>query len=174
MGQLAVTRKGIALWLEAQAFRLTVGGLSQKQIAQVVTEMGRGIRPGRLEGIEYPPDYGVTDVGVLKAFRRYCQRNPVPGLAELRRVDTQRCEDIFRSLLPTIAKGGREGAIAADAAVRALAHKARINGLEAPVKVRATDAQGRTLTPIPIETVRKIMEGGEVIFDAEPNIKQIG
>ena len=86
----------------------------------------------------------------------------------MRQIDTQRCDDIYRAMLPMIRSGGRGSALAADAATRALAHKAKINGMDAPLKIRATDAQGRDLTPIPIETIRRIMNGGGV-FDAEPD-----
>ena len=71
-----------------------------------------------------------------------------------------------------IRAGGRGSALAADAATRAQAHKARINGMDAPIKIAAVDRQGRDLVPIPIETVRRIMEGGEVVFDAEPNYRE--
>jgi hypothetical protein len=130
--------------------------------------MGRSLRPGRLEGVEYPPDYKISQPGVLKAFRRYCQRNPPPGLSEMRR-----CDDIYRAMLPIIRSGGRGSALAADAATRALAHKARINGMDAPIKIAATDRQGRDFAPIPIETIRRIMDGGEVVFDAEPDYKDV-
>jgi len=118
-----------------------------------------------------PPDYKILQQAVHKAFRRYCQRNPALGLAEMRRVDTQRCDDIYRAMLPIIRSGGRGSAVAADAATRALAHKARINGMDAPIKIAATDRQGRNFAPIPIETIRRIKDGGEVVFDAEPNYK---
>jgi hypothetical protein len=83
-----------------------VATLASSQILQF-TGLGNFPRPGRLEGVEYPPDYKIAQSSVLLAFRRYCQRNPPPGLFEMRRVDTQRCEDIYRALLPTIAQGGR-------------------------------------------------------------------
>ena len=63
-----------------------------------------------------------------------------------------------------IRAGGRGSALAADAATRALAHKARINGMDAPIKIAATDRQGRDFAPIPIETIRRIMDGGEVRY----------
>jgi hypothetical protein len=44
--------------------------------------------------------------------------------------------------------------------------------MDAPIKLAAVDAQGRDFIPIPIATVHKIMEGGDVVFDAEPNYKQ--
>jgi hypothetical protein len=91
----------------------------------------------------------------------------------MRQIDTQRCDDIYRSMLPMIRAGGRGSALAADAATRALAHKARINGMDAPIKIAATDRQGRDFAPIPIETIRRIMDGGEVRFEHEPNYKQI-
>ena len=153
--------KAIALWVQGEAYRMVIAGMTQREIAQVITEMGRGLRPGRLEGVEYPPDYRISQQAVTLAFRRYCQRNPVPGIAEMRRIDTQRCDDIYRSMLPMIRAGGRGSALAADAATRAIAHKARINGMDAPIKIAATDRQGRDFAPIPIETIRRIMDGGE-------------
>jgi hypothetical protein len=154
----------IALWVQAKAYELTVAVMNRREIAQVITEMGRGIRPGRLEGVEYPPNYSITHQSVTQAFRQYCKRNPLPGLEEMRRLDTQRCDDIYRAMLPMIRKGGRDSALAADAATRALAHKARINGMDAPIKIAATDRMGRDFIPIPIATVHKIMEGGDVVL----------
>jgi hypothetical protein len=154
-------------WVDAQAYRLIVSGMTYREAAQLITDIGRGLRPGRLEGVAYPPDYSISHPAVIKAFRRYCQRNPPPGLYEMRRLDTQRCDDIYRAMLPLIMSGGRGSSLAADAAVRVLAHKAKINGMEAPVKIAPTDRLGRDLVPIPIETVRRIMEGGEVVFDHE-------
>jgi hypothetical protein len=113
--------------------------------AQVITEMGRGILPGRLEGVEYPRDYRISQQAVQKAFRRYCQRNPLPGLAEMRQIDTQRCDDIYRAMLPMIRKGGRGSALAADAATRALAHKAK--------KRTVTDEQGEGF----VEFLKRVM-----------------
>jgi len=164
--------KAIALWVQAKAYEMVIAGMTQREIAQVITEMGRGIRPDRLEGVEYPPDYKISQQAVTLAFRRYCQRNPPPGLEQMRQIDTQRCDDIYRDMLPIIRGGGHGAALAADAATRALAHKARINGMDAPIKVAATDKQGRDFAPIPIETIRRIMDGGEVRFEHEPNYKQ--
>src|ERR1700688_814689 len=90
--------KAIALWVQGEAYRMVIAGMTQREIAQVITEMGRGLRPGRLEGVEYPPDYRISQQAVTLAFRRYCQRNPVPGIAEMRRIDTQRCDDIYRAM----------------------------------------------------------------------------
>jgi hypothetical protein len=71
--------KAIALWVQAKAYEMVIAGMTQREIAQVITEMGRGIRPGRLEGVEYPPDYKISQQAVTLAFRRYCQRNPLPA-----------------------------------------------------------------------------------------------
>src|SRR3984893_9867384 len=108
MNDLTAPRnRAISLWVEAQVYGMVIAGMTQREIAQVITAEGRGIRPGRLEGIEYPTNYKISQQAVQKAFRRYCQRNPVPGLAEMRRVDTQRCDDIYRAMLPIIRSGGR-------------------------------------------------------------------
>jgi hypothetical protein len=143
MNELILQNRAISLWAEAQAYRFIVGRLTQQETAQAITEMGRGIRPGRLEGVEYPPDYKISQPGVLKAFRRYCQRKPPPGLAEMRRVDTQRCDDIYRAMLSIIRGGGRGTALAADAATRALAHKARITTWSVAISDNRRAAGGR-------------------------------
>jgi hypothetical protein len=83
---------------------MVIAGMTQREIAQVITEMGRGIRAGRLEGVEYPPDYKISQQAVTLAFRRYCQRNPLPGFEQMRQIDTQRCDDIYRAMLPIITR----------------------------------------------------------------------
>ena len=35
------------------------------------------------------------------------------------------------------------------------------------MKIAQTDRQRRDLVPIPIETIRRIMDGGEIVFDQE-------
>jgi hypothetical protein len=44
-------------------------------------------------------------MAVSKAFRRFTQHNKPHSLLEMRRIDTQRCEDIFKAFLPALLKG---------------------------------------------------------------------
>jgi hypothetical protein len=104
-------------------------------------------------------------VGIASVIRYRASR-------EMRQIDTQRCDDIYRAMLPAIKRGGRGSALTADAATRALAHKVLINGMEAPMKIAQTDRQRRDLVPIPIETIRRIMDGGEVVFDQEGPLRR--
>jgi hypothetical protein len=157
-------RCALTQWVEAQSYRLLISGFSSWQAAEAITKMGRGQLPGRLEGVEYPPDYSISAMAVSKAFRRFTQHNKPHSILEMRRIDTQRCEDIFKAFLPGLLKGDCRAGIVA---IAALKHKARINGVELPAKVAMTSSTGEDLVPIPLATVRKIMEGGEVVFDHE-------
>jgi hypothetical protein len=54
-----ITRNSVAaisLWVQARAYEMIVAGFTQAETAKAITEMGRGIRPRKLEGVEYPPD----------------------------------------------------------------------------------------------------------------------
>jgi hypothetical protein len=157
-------RRARTQWVEGQSYRLAISGFSSSQAAEVITKMGRGLLPGRLEGVEYPHDYSISSMAVSKAFRRFTQHNKPHSLLEMRRIDTQRCEDIFKAFLPALVKGDCRVGIVAIAALR---HKARINGVEMPAKVAMTNSTSEDLVPIPLATIRKIMDGGEVVFDHE-------
>jgi len=114
--------------------------------------------------VEYPPDYSISPMAVSKAFRRFTQHNKPHSLLEMRRIDTQRCEDIFKAFLPALLKGDCRAGIVA---IAALKHKARINGVEMPAKVAMTNSTSEDLIRIPLATIRKILDGGEVVFDHE-------
>ena len=78
-------------------------------------------------------------MGCHKALRRALRRAPVLAAEEMRRLDTDRCEEMYRSLTPSIEQGDSQ---AVRAAVQVLALKAGINGyksseMEARVSARA-------------------------------------
>ena len=104
----------------------------RQAIAEQITQVGRGQEgagdPLLPEGIRFPPDYQITAMGCHKAVRRALRRAPFLEADEMRRIDTDRCEDIYLFLTPGIRQGDPQSA---RAAVNVLAHKAAINGYKA-------------------------------------------
>ena len=60
-----------------------------------------------------------------KAFKKAIARQPALEVAEMRKLDTMRCEEMFMHLQQGIRKGN---ARAVEVAVKVLDHKAKING----------------------------------------------
>ena len=120
-----------AQWVEIEAMRLKRNGFSYEAIAEQVTQVGRGqkvpVTP-LLEGIRFPPDYKITAMGCHKAIRRALRLAPTLEADEMRRFDTDRCEDMYLFLTPGIRQGDPRSV---RAAVSVLAHKAAINGYKA-------------------------------------------
>jgi hypothetical protein len=78
--------------------------------------------------------------GPWRAATRALNRIPVAAAEELRRIDTLRIEEMYRALLPAIGRGDPR---AIEAALRVLAHKAKLNGYAAPSKLELTGKNGR-------------------------------
>jgi hypothetical protein len=115
-------------WLEGEVLRLKRLGFSYEAIAQQITEVGRGQKAPLTplpEDVTFPPDYKITAMGCHKALSRALKRAPTLEADEMRRLDTDRCEDMFLSLTPSIRQGDSQ---AVRAAVQVLALKAGING----------------------------------------------
>jgi hypothetical protein len=126
-----------AQWVEAEAMRLKRNGFSYEAIAEQITQVGRGqkapVTP-LLEGVNFLPDYRITAMGCHKATRRALRRAPTQEANEMRRFDTDRCEDMYLFLTPGIRQGDPQSV---RAAVNVLAHKAAINGYKsAEIEVR--------------------------------------
>jgi hypothetical protein len=126
-------------WLESEVLRLKRLGFSYEAIAQQITEVGRGQKPPVTplsDDVTFPPDYQITAMGCYKAFSRALKRAPRLEVEEMRQLDTDRCEDMFLSLTPSIRQGDPQ---AVRAAVHVLALKAGINGYKSSeVEVRVT------------------------------------
>ena len=117
-----------ARWLEGEVLRLKRLGFSFEVIAQHVTEVGRGQRAPLTplpENLGFPPDYSITPMGCHRALSRALRRAPRLEADELRRIDTDRCEDMYLALSLPIRQGDPQ---AVRAAVQVLALKAAING----------------------------------------------
>jgi hypothetical protein len=138
-----------ARWLEGEVLRLRRLSFSYEAIAQQITEVGRGQRAPLTplpDGLGFPPDYGITPMGCHRALTRALKRTPRLEAEELRRLDTDRCEDMYLSLSPAIRRGDPQ---AVRAAVQVLALKAAINGYksaEVELKVSPGPAWSAILT----------------------------
>jgi hypothetical protein len=121
-------RSVIARWVEAETVRRKLMGFSFQAIADQITALGRGQTPPLIpfpDGIEFPVGYRITYRGAAKAFSLAFARVPTLEVEQMRRLDTERIEDIYRGLVPGIMRGEPASC---SAAVRSLEHKARING----------------------------------------------
>jgi hypothetical protein len=115
-------------WLEGEVLRLKRLGFSYEAIAQQITEVGRGQRAPLTqlpEHVDFPADYKISAMGCHKALHRALKRAPALAADEMRRLDTDRCEELFLSLSPAVRQGDPQSV---RAAVQVLALKASING----------------------------------------------
>ena len=117
-----------ARWVESEALHLKRKAFSYENIAEQITQVGRRQKAPVTplpEGISFAPDYKITAMGCHKAVRRALRRAPSLNADEMRRLDTDRCEEMYLYLTPGIRQGDPPSV---KAAVNVLAHKATING----------------------------------------------
>ena len=117
-----------ARWVDAEATWLKRKGFSYEETAEQITQAGRGQRVPVTplpDGVVFPVDYSITPMGCHVAVKRALRRAPVLEANEMRRIDTDRCEEMYLHLTPGIRQGDPQSV---RAAVYALAHKAAING----------------------------------------------
>lgn len=135
-------RSVIARWVEAEVIRRKQMGVSFHAIAEQLTQIGRGEAEPLVAfppGLVFPPDYRINENACGRAFRNGFARLPNLEAEEMRKLDTERCEDIYRGLATGIMRGEPgSGAVA----IRALAHKATINGYAAPAKIEVSGPAG--------------------------------
>lgn len=128
-----------ARWLKGEVLRLKREGFGFEAIAQQITEVGRGKKAPLTplpEDITFRADYKITAMGCCRALHRALKRAPALEADAMRRLDTDRCEDLFLSLTPSIRDGDPK---AVRAAVQVLALKAAINGYKSSeVEVRVS------------------------------------
>lgn len=149
----------ISRWVEREVIRLKRMGIASfETIADLLSRAGRGELVPTVtlpEGVIFPPSYRISKMGCSKAFRRRMEREPNLEAAEHRRLDTERCEEMFFSLQAGIRKGDPRSI---EVAVRVLAHKAEINGVKAPARVEMTGKDGG---PMSVESFRRLCEEAE-------------
>ena len=150
---LLTQRSILARWVEAETLHLKQSGMSLKAIADHIV----GVAQGKIRamvpipaGLHFPNDYQISVQAVHAAFRRGIMRLPNSEATELRKLDTERLEDMFFSLRTTIRRGDAK---AVDAGVRVLAHKAKLNGYEAPRSIELGGKEGRGISVTMIQEV---------------------
>jgi hypothetical protein len=119
-----------ARWVEAEVLRLKRLGLSFQAIADQIILIGCGQSQAISQlpqGVIFPPDYRISSMACCKAFHRALDREPNLEADTMRKLDTDRCEEIFMNLQPLIRKGNPR---AAAVGIQVLAHKATINGYQ--------------------------------------------
>ena len=156
--RLLTDRSIIARWVEAETLHLKRLGMSFQMIADHIVGVGHGQQQAMVPIPEHAPfaeDYSVSAQAVHRAFQRGIARLPNTEAGAYRKLDTERCEDMFLSLQPGIRKGDPRSV---EVGVKVLVHIAEINGYKAPAKVEMTGKQGGPLT---IETFRRLCEEAE-------------
>jgi hypothetical protein len=116
-----------ARWIESEVVHLKLMGLSFDAIAEQIARVGRSqgqAMTSMPEGVTFPPDYTISRQACHKAFKKAIAREPALGVAEMRKLDTARCEEMFMNLQPSVRRGD---ARAVEVSVKVLDHKAKIN-----------------------------------------------
>ena len=117
-----------ARWIEAEVIHLKKMGFTFERIADHISRVGRGqaqAMTGQPHGLIFPPDFTITRQACHKAFKKAITREPSAKVAEMRKLDTARCEDYIMYLQPSIVKSDDRSILTA---IAVLKHKARING----------------------------------------------
>jgi len=148
-----------ARWIEAETIHLKRMGLSFEAIAEQITREGRRQAQAIVtipDGVTFPPDFQISRQACHKAFRKAVARQPSLATEEFRKLDTDRCEEMFLNLQPGIRKGNPRSV---EAGVKVLRHTAQINGYAAPQRHELTGKDGQPLTLVQLlEAVGPISE----------------
>jgi hypothetical protein len=164
--KVLTNRSIIARWVEAETLHLKRLGMGYQAIADHIVEVAQGRRKAMApvpQDAEFSDGYQISLQAVHRAFRRAIVRLPNAEAAELRKLDSERLEEMFLSLQTGIRQGDPRSI---EVGVKVLMHKAEINGYKAPAKVEMTGKQGG---PLAIETFRKLCEEveGEEVEDKD-------
>jgi hypothetical protein len=135
-----------ARWLEAETIHLKRMGLSFDKIAEQITRVGRRQAQAIVtipDGVIFAPDFQISRQACHKAFKKAVAREPSLAAEEFRKLDTDRCEEMFLNLQPGIRKGNPRSI---EAGVKLLRHTAQINGYASPQRHELTGKDGKPLT----------------------------
>jgi hypothetical protein len=145
---LLTQRSLLARWVEAETLHLKQSAIADHIVGVVQGKIGAMVSPPG--DLRFPNNYQISVQAVHAAFRRGIMRLPNSEATELRKLDTERLEDLFLSLGPAIRKGDAK---AVDAGVRVLAHKAKLNGYEAPRSIELGGKEGGGISVTMIQEV---------------------
>ncbi len=136
--KVLTNRSIIARWVEGETLHLKRLGMSFQAIADHIVEVAHGRQKAMVpvpQEVQFPERYEISMQAVHRAFKRAIDRLPNAEAAELRKLDSERLEEMFLSLQPGIRQGDPRSV---QAAVRVLAQNAEINGYKAPARVDIT------------------------------------
>jgi len=129
------SRSVIARWVEAETLHLKRLGMGYQAIADHIVGIAQGAQKAFVpvpQDAHFPQGYQISVQAVHKAFRRAIVRLPNAEAAELRKLDSERLEEMFLSLQAGIRQGDPRSI---EVGVKVLTHKAEMNGYKAPARV---------------------------------------
>jgi hypothetical protein len=159
--RVLTNRSIIARWVEAETLHLKRLGMSYQAIADHIGRVARGQQQAMVplpEHASFAEDYRISVQAIHRAFKRGMARLPNAEAVELRKLDSERCEEMFLSLQPGMRKGD---ARSIEVAVRVLVHKADLNGYRAPAKLEVAARQemtGKGGGALTLEIVRQFLD----------------
>jgi hypothetical protein len=136
--KVLTNRSIIARWVEAETLHLKRLGMGYQAIADHIVEVAQGRQKAMApvpQDAQFPEGYQLSMQAVHRAFRRAIVRLPNAEAAELRKLDSERLEEMFLSLQAGIRKGDPRSI---EVGVKVLVHKAEMNGYKAPARVDMT------------------------------------
>jgi hypothetical protein len=135
----------IARWVEAETLQLKRLGMGYQAIADRIGGVARGqqnaVAPLPSE-LQFPDGYRISTQAVHRAFKRAIVRLPNAEAAELRKLDSERLDEMLLSLQLGIRKGDPRSI---EVAVKLLTHKAELNGYKEPTRLKVTGTQVNVL-----------------------------
>ena len=158
---ILTNRSIIARWVEAETLHLKQLGMSYQAIADHIGRVARGQQQAMVpipEQASFAEDYRISVQAIHRAFKRGMARLPNAEAVELRKLDSERCEEMFLSLQPGMRKGD---ARSIEVGVRVLVHKADLNGYRAPAKLEVAGKQemtGKGGGALTLEIVRQFLD----------------
>jgi hypothetical protein len=129
------SRSIVARWVEAETLHLKRLGMGYQAIADHIVGVAQGAQKAFVpvpQDAHFPQGYQISVQAVHKAFRRAIVRLPNAEAAELRKLDSERLEEMFLSLQTGIRQGDPRSI---EVGVKVLTHKAVMNGYKAPARV---------------------------------------
>jgi hypothetical protein len=145
-------RSIVARWVEAETLHLKQLGMGYQAIADRIVAVTHGRQKAMVpipQDAHFSEEYSISMQAVHRAFQRGIGRLPNAEAALLRKLDSERCEDMFLSLQTGIRNGDPK---AVDSGVRVLIHKAKLNGYEAPKRIELGSKDGGA---IPITLIQE-------------------
>src|SRR5216684_4075779 len=138
-------RSIIARWVEAETLHLKRLGMGYQAIADHIVGVAQGSQKAFVtvpHEAHFSEDYQISVQAVHRAFRRAIVRLPNAEAAQLRKLDSERLEEMFLSLQAGIRRGDPRSI---EVGVKVLAHEAEISGYKSPARVEMTGTRVNVL-----------------------------